>query len=96
MTSLKILSAIAIISTVIGTPVFAQEAIAPANGLQPQSQSVINDGGAYVRPEPPTYDPSIYEGPLTNKERRNLQNFGITGRDPSRVGGEDAWLNPGG
>jgi hypothetical protein len=91
MTKLKTLSAIAIISTVIATPVFAQEAVAPGDGLQSQSQPVINDRGAYAQP-----DPSVYEGPLTNKERRNLEDFGISGRDPSRVGGEDAWLNPGG
>jgi hypothetical protein len=96
MTRLKLLSAIAIISTVIATPVFAQEA--PANGLQPQSQSqsVINGRGVYTQPDPAIYDPTIYDGPLTNEERRNQEDFGISGRDPSRVGGEDAWLNPGG
>jgi len=94
MTRLKMLSAIAIISTVTAAPVFAQEA--PAGGLQSQSQRFINDRGAYTQPDPSVYDPSGYEGPLTNKERRNLEDFGISGRDPSRVGGEDAWLNPGG
>ena len=94
MTRLKMLSAIAIISTVIATPVFAQEA--PTDGLQSPSQPFINDRGAYTQPDPSVYDPSIYEGPLTNKERRNLEDFGISGRDPSRVGGEDAWRNPGG
>jgi hypothetical protein len=94
MTKLKILSAIAIISTVIATPVFAQEA--PVDGLQSQSQPGINSRGASTQPDPSVYDPTVYDGPLTNKERRNLEDFGISGRDPSRVGGEDAWLNPGG
>jgi hypothetical protein len=96
MTRLKTLSFIAIISTVTAAPVFAQEAIAPADGSQVQSQPSINDPGVYAQPDPSIYDPSVYEGPLTNKERWNKEDFGISGRDPSRVGGEDAWLNPGG
>jgi hypothetical protein len=32
--------------------------------------------------------------PQNNDEYRNLQNFGFTGRNPSRVGGESPSLNP--
>jgi hypothetical protein len=33
--------------------------------------------------------------PLTPEEERNKEDFGISGRDPSRVGGENPYLNPG-
>ena len=32
--------------------------------------------------------------PQTPEEIRNLENFGFSGRDPSRVGGESPYLNP--
>jgi hypothetical protein len=37
--------------------------------------------------------PSYYAGPSSRAER-NLENFGFSGRDPSRVGGMDPNLNP--
>src|ERR1700751_1933183 len=33
--------------------------------------------------------------PLTLEEERNKEDFGFSGRDPSRVGGENPYLNPG-
>jgi hypothetical protein len=33
--------------------------------------------------------------PLTPEEERNKEDFGFSGRDPSRVGGENPYLNPG-
>jgi hypothetical protein len=33
--------------------------------------------------------------PLTPAEERNKEDFGFSGRDPSRVGGENPNLNPG-
>jgi len=35
----------------------------------------------------------FYAVPQT-REDRNMENFGFSGRDPSRVGGEDPSLNP--
>jgi hypothetical protein len=41
------------------------------------------------------YDQSIGSpAPLTAEEERNKEDFGVSGRDPSRVGGEDPSLNP--
>jgi hypothetical protein len=44
-----------------------------------------------------TYDqwrePSV-RAPLTEEEERNKEDFGFSGRDPSRPGGEDPSLNP--
>jgi hypothetical protein len=34
------------------------------------------------------------DAPLTLDEERNLEDFGFSGRDPSRPGGEDPSLNP--
>jgi hypothetical protein len=36
-----------------------------------------------------------YGAPLTNGEKRNLEDFGWTGRDPSRVGGRFPYFNGG-
>jgi hypothetical protein len=49
-----------------------------------------NFRGAYNQMTEPSY--AI---PQTQDER-NLENFGFTGRDPSRVGGEDPSLRPSG
>jgi hypothetical protein len=80
MTSLKTLSAIAVLSAMIATPVFAQNA--DVRGSQHKFYRTYNQVNA------------PYAAPLTNDEYWNLQNFGTTGRDPSRIGGESPWLNP--
>jgi hypothetical protein len=91
MTKIKTLSAIAVISAAIATPVFAQDAIGPGHGLKlkPAMNYRLNYRRAHNQSNAP-----FYARPLTNWERRNLENFGFSGRDPSRVGGEDAWLRP--
>jgi hypothetical protein len=93
MTKIKTLSAIAIISAAIATPVFAQDAIGPGYGLasQPVTPYDRNFRGAYNQS-----DAEFYARPLSNKERRNIEDFGFSGRDASRVGGEDPYLHPGG
>jgi hypothetical protein len=88
MIKMKALGAAIILSAAVVTPVFAQDAGA-IYGLE--SRPVTNYRGAYNQSEA-----SFYARPLTNEERRNIENFGFSGRDPSRVGGEDAWLHPGG
>ena len=83
MTKLKILSAIAILSAAIATPVFAE-----SNYRVPDDQ---NFRGAYNQSSA-----LFYALPLTNEERANVEDVGHSGRDPSRVGGEDPYLQPGG
>jgi hypothetical protein len=89
MIKMKALGAAIILSAAVVTPVFAQDAgaIGPGNryGLEPRPVTTYR--GAYDQSE---------ARPLTNEERRNIEDFGFSGRDPSRVGGEDAWLHPGG
>jgi hypothetical protein len=84
MTRMKALSATIIFSAAIAAPVLAQDA---------------NYRGPYDQDFRRAYDRSkaeSYAQPLTYDERRNLENFGFSGRDPSRVGGEDPYLHPGG
>jgi hypothetical protein len=94
MIKMKALAAAIILSAAVATPVFARDAGAPGNryGLEPQPvANYPNFRGAYNQS-----GASFDARPLTNEERRNVENFGFSGRDPSRVGGEDAWLHPGG
>jgi hypothetical protein len=99
MTKLTTLSAITIIVAAIATPVFARDAIRPGYGLK--LQPVTNHRSSYrgpynqnVRGAYNKSNASFYARPLKNEERRNIEDFGFSGRDPSRVGGEDAWLHP--
>jgi hypothetical protein len=55
------------------------------------------------RPSASVQDPwnfrGAYNGPVDipqSMDERNIENFGFSGRDPSRVGGEDSSLHPSG
>jgi hypothetical protein len=80
MTRTIMLSAALLLSAAVATPVFAQD-----------------HGRAHVRHFRGAYNqmigPSYYAAPYSQSER-NLEDFGFTGRDPSRVGGRDPNLNP--
>jgi hypothetical protein len=98
---MKALGAAIILSAAVATPVFAQDAgaIGPGNRYGLDSQAVTKYRGAFNQNFRGAYNQSrapFYVRPLTNEERRNIEDFGFSGRDPSRVGGEDAWLHPGG
>jgi len=98
MTNLTTLATIAMLAAATASPVFAagQEGGGPIgpgsrNGLTPQAKATVHHvsadrhgsfRGAYNR-----WDPEF---------SRNQQNFGFSGRDPSRIGGQAAWLRPGG
>jgi hypothetical protein len=84
MTRMKTIGAAVILSAAIASPVFAQGAGAGGPGSRPH---------AFYRTSDPV-NAASYAAPLTNDEYWNLQNFGTTGRNPSRVGGEVPWLNP--
>ena len=80
MTKMKTLSAVVMLSTAIATPVLAK-------------------GGTYHdetfrRAYNQMTEPS-FAVPQSRAER-NIENFGFSGRDPSRVGGWDPSLNPSG
>jgi hypothetical protein len=80
MTKMKTLSAVILLSTAVATPVFAKDHVRAYDQYR----------GAYNQMNGPTYAiPQTLEG-------RNIENFGFSGRDPSRVGGWDPSLNPSG
>ena len=82
MTKMKALSAAMILSAAIATPAFAQ---GPHHGRAEQQFR-----GAYNQLNGP-----VYAAPDA-QERRNIEDFGFSGRDPSVPGGEDPSLNPSG
>jgi hypothetical protein len=101
MTKMKALSAAIIFSATIAAPAFAQDAVEQGYGLEPQL--VTHYRSTYGVPDDENfrgaYDQSdriFYDQALSNKERDNIEDFGRSGRDPSRVGGEDPYLHPGG
>ena len=82
MTKLKTFSAVVILSAAVATPVFAQ----PTH----HGRAYDRFRGAYNQLNGPSY--AIPE----TRAGRNIENFGFSGRDPSRVGGWDPSLNPSG
>jgi hypothetical protein len=75
-----------------------QVAAAQERGRRAEDRPAITEDanrGAYDQYRE-TYD--LWGGssaPLTSEEERNKEDFGFSGRDPSRVGGEDPYLSPG-
>jgi hypothetical protein len=92
MIGMKTLSAALILSAAIVTPAFAQDGgmLGPGNrnGLTPQPGQTYQHHRAYRQ----AYN--RWNGPADAKYRRNKENFGFSGRDPSRVGGESPSLHP--
>ena len=89
MNKMKMIGAAVILSATVATPVLAQDVgtygAAPYAGPARHSQTFYR---SYNQMN------SDFLSPQNNDEYRNLQNFGFTGRDPSRVGGESPSLNP--
>lgn len=80
ITKLKTLSAVMILSAAVATPAFAH---ATKHG---RAYDATNLRRAYNQVVVPSN--AIPQGQV------NLENFGVSGRDPSRVGGWDPSLNP--
>jgi hypothetical protein len=91
MSKFKTLAATAIFSAAIATPVFAQDANVTAPTHHGRAVDHQNLRGAYnqVNSAAP-YD----NAPQTREELINQENFGFSGRNPARVGGENPDLNP--
>jgi hypothetical protein len=80
MTSVRTLSAVIILAAAVATPVFAKE----------HGRAYDRYRGAYNQLSEPSYAiPATQAG-------RNIENFGFSGRDPSRAGGWDPSLSPSG
>jgi len=84
---MKTLGAVIILSAAVAAPAFARDAsvLAPHHGR-------VHDRSNYRRAYNQLNGP-FYAIPRT-QAGRNIENFGFSGRDPSRVGGEDPNLNP--
>ena len=80
MTNVKTLSAVIILSAAVATPVFAKD----------HGRAYERYRGAYNQVGGPTY--VVPETPAS----QNIENFGFSGRDPSRPGGWDPSLHPSG
>lgn len=80
MTKIKTLTALVIMSTAIATPVLAKGGTYHNGSFR----------GAYNQVTEPSF------AVPQSRAERNIQNFGFSGRDPSRVGGWDPSLNPSG
>jgi hypothetical protein len=81
---IKTLSAVIILSAAVATPGFAQPTIVAESTIFGIFRGVYNQSN-----EP------LYVAPRT-LDRSDTNGFGLSGRDPSWVGGNDPSLNPSG
>jgi hypothetical protein len=88
MNKMKMISAAVIVSAAVVTPVLAQD----VGTYGPAGAAPLRHSQTYYR----SYNQMNpdFLPPQNNEQYRNLQNFGFTGRDRSRVGGESPSLNP--
>ncbi|HET7886106.1 MAG TPA: hypothetical protein VFL62_07775 [Bradyrhizobium sp.] len=89
MNVMKTIAAAAILSASAAGPVFAQEVYGPRVGAAPYAAGPGSRAQTLYDQAPGDYLP-----PEDSDQYHNLHNFGFTGRDPSRVGGQSPNLNP--
>src|ERR1700739_1728039 len=86
-----------ILGTTLTAGSMVQVATAEEQGRRAEDRPVITEDanrGAYDQYRG-AYDQSNGpSAPLTPEEERNKEDFGFSGRDPSRVGGESPYFNP--
>jgi hypothetical protein len=90
MTKMKTLSAVIILSATVATPVFAQDAGVRRPQPRPTHHSRAYDQQNFRRAYNQWNGP-FYASPVT-RDGLSIRDV----RDPSRVGGEDPYLHPGG
>ena len=78
--------------TILGASLITLSTISMATASERHSRRAYDQGyrGSYNQLSGPSY--AIPE----TRAGRNIENFGFSGRDPSRIGGEDPSLNPSG
>jgi hypothetical protein len=88
MNKMKMISAAVVLSAAVATPVLAQD----VGTYGPAGAAHLRHSQTFYR----SYNQmnSDFLPPRNDEEYRNLQNFGFTGHDPSRVGGESPSLKP--
>jgi hypothetical protein len=82
------------ILTILGTLLIAGAAVQTAAASNYHVYSRGHDRSDYRRAYNQVSEPS-YAAPLTSEQERNRENFGWSGRDPSRVGGMFPYFNGG-
>ena len=92
MTKIRLVSALIILTAITAAPVLAEGAgvLRPGHGMKHHHHARVHQvfRGAYNQSYRQTDpDPEL---------QRNIDNFGFSGRDPSRIGGVDPDLNPAG
>ena len=101
MTKMKALGAVLVLCAIAAEPVFAKDSGVSGpgsrHGLKPKPEAISRHVPAhhrgyvrdtYIRTQPnDRYDPDP-------EFQRNIESFGFSGRDPSRIGGEDPSLHP--
>ena len=94
MTKMSTLSAVITLFATVAVPVFAQEeAAAPGPGGRDRLETHPSRARDHDRGESQMNWPSNVNID-TEEHERNLEDFGFSGKAPSRVGGEDPYLNP--
>jgi hypothetical protein len=87
MSRIKTLSAVAVLVVATAAPAFAKAHIHHRRVHQWDQQTYYGQGH---------YGQAYYGQGFNRDARRNIEDFGFSGIDHSRVGGEDAWLHPAG
>jgi hypothetical protein len=96
MTKMKTLGAVLVLTAITAAPAFAKHS-GSHHGVTSRHGSMSHHvrahhyryvRGAYIQRQPgERYDPDP-------EFQRNIENFGFSGRDPSRIGGMDPSLHP--
>jgi len=92
MTKMKMLGAVIILSAAVATPVFAQDAGVRGPGSRHGLEQQRGSRGAYNQLNGPSFATARA---LDDEDKRDMDNFGFSGRDPSVPGGKDSSLNGG-
>lgn len=99
MNGMKTIIAAAILSTSVAVPAFAQDVgvnnVGAAGSYAGPARHYGREGRLqrFYRSYNQV-DPGVIAPPPASEAYRNLDNFGFSGRDPSRVGGYSPNLNP--
>ena len=89
---IKTLSAIAILCVAVATPVFAQDPGVRDPGSRHGLEQQRGSRAAFNQLNGPSFATARA---LDDEDKRDMDNFGFSGRDPSVPGGKDSSLNGG-
>ena len=92
MTKIRLVSAVLILTAITAAPVLAEDArvLRPAHSGMKHHHHARAHNQHYRG----AYNQSNWRADPDPELQRNKENFGFSGRDPSRIGGVDPSLNP--